>query len=144
MVTVAKKTHGGKRNPPGGRPKGTKLPETLAREKARAAKIAEIGLTAQKVVEEIALVAFQNAQDYVGATGVVKGVHELTREEAAAVKEVQVVRKNVEAGDGHIDTVLTLRLHDKLKALETLADTFGLRKQKAEIQGNFTVSWMGV
>lgn len=135
--------HGGLRQPPGGRPKGTKDPETLVREAARAKRLAEINLSAQAVVDELAVLAFANLQDVFDESGNLKPIHQMTREQAAAIASLEVIKKNAEAGDGKTDVVHKIRVWDRVKSLEILADYFGLFKQQLEHSGKIEIDWKG-
>lgn len=125
--------HGGRRDPVGGRPKGSKSAQTLERERARAERLAEIGLSAQKVVDELAILGFVNLQDFFDESGNLKPIHLLTREQAAALASAEIIKKNAEAGDGHIDVVHKFRVWDKVKSLETLAGYFGILKNNVNV-----------
>ncbi len=89
-------------------------------------------LTADRVLEEMRRVAFVNLQDFFHETGALKGMHELTREQAACVAALEVVIKNVAAGDGQTDLVHKLKLWDKLKSLEMLGKHFKLLDRAGE------------
>jgi terminase small subunit-like protein len=76
--------------------------------------------------------AFPNVQDFYHEDGTLKPMHELTREHGSALAQVEVVLKNVTVGDGHIESVYRIRLHDKLKALEMLAKHLALLTDRVE------------
>lgn len=82
-------------------------------------------ITADRIAEELAQIAFANAGDYFewGPNGItVRDKGELTREQQSAVAEVaQTVTK-----DGGS---IRVKLHDKLAALEKLAKLLGYDKQ---------------
>lgn len=115
----------------GGHPVG-KHPETLAREAARAARLAEIGLTEKAIVDELAILGFSNVADLFDASGNLKPIKDLTREQALTVSSFEVIKKNAEAGDGIVDTIHKARLWDKIKALELLGKAHGIFTEKVE------------
>ncbi len=84
------------------------------------------GLTAQKVLDEIALLGFSNLQDLLDEHGNPKPLQTLTRAQAAAIQSVEWVMKNATAGDGKIDRVLKIKTWDKRGSLELLAKHFAL------------------
>ena len=51
---------------------------------------------------------------------------------------METLVKNAEAGDGHTDTVLKLKLYDRLKALELLAK-YTIQPPAAQVDVNVTV-----
>lgn len=130
-----------KSNRPVGRPKGSKQPKTLAMEAAVVARKEELLVTAHRILDELTTVGLVNAQDYINPDGTWKPIQDLTRAQAACIASVELLRKNVEAGDGHIDTVLKAKFWDKLKALEMLAKHFGLLVEKLEHSGGIEIKW---
>jgi len=133
MAGKGKGEHSAENGKLGGRPEGSKSAKTLERERARAERLKEIGLSAQKVVDELAILGFANLQDFFDESGNLKPIHTLTREQAAALASAEVIKKNAEAGDGHIDVVHKFRVWDKVKSLETLAGYFGILKNSVNV-----------
>jgi hypothetical protein len=127
----------------GGRPKGTLAAKTLAKREAEAKVLQKHALTAQRVLEEIALHSFSNVQDLFDEAGNLKPIHTLTRAQAAAISSFEVIKKNAEAGDGVTDVVHKVRVVDKLKTLELLAKHFALLTEKLDVKGEFTFGWKG-
>lgn len=105
---------------------GSKLATTIAKEAAIKEKLAEVKLTAQRVIDELALHSFANVQDLFDANGNLRPIHELTREQAASIASFEVVKKNMTAGDGQTDTVAKVKVIDKTKTIEMLAKHFAL------------------
>lgn len=128
---------------PVGRPKGTKQPKTLAREKAAAQLQLELIADARRILQELITLGLVNAQDYVNADGTWKSITDLTKAQSACIASVEMLRRNIESGDGHTDTVLKVKFWDKLKALEMLAKHFGLLVEKLEHSGGYTIRWQG-
>lgn len=99
--------------------------QAVAEGKAR--QMAGAELSAARVLEELRRVGYANARDYFhGDDGRLKHPHELTAEQAAAIGGLEVVIKNVAAGDGHTDTVHKVKFWPKVHALELLAKHFAL------------------
>lgn len=109
-----------------GRPVGTKDPETIAREQATAERVVEARLTAQRVLDEIAKHSFSNVQDLFDEAGNLKPIHTLTRDQAACISSLEVIKKNATAGDGQTDIVHKVKVVEKTKSLEMLAKHFAL------------------
>ncbi len=79
-------------------------------------------VTQDKVVKELAKIAFANMKDFVrwGPTGVkVKNSQEVIEEDSAAIAEISQV-------DTQYGTNIKFKLHDKLRALELLGKHLGM------------------
>jgi phage terminase small subunit len=100
----------------------------------KATQIADAGLTAARVLEELRRLAFVNQRDFFHADGRAKHPHELTEAQGACVAQWEVLIKNVAAGDGVTDTIHKFRLWDKPAALNMLAKHFALLVEKIEIK----------
>lgn len=143
MAGKGRGEHSAENGKHGGRPEGSKSAQTLERERARAERLAEIGLSAKAVVDELAILAFANLQDAFDGDGNLKPIHQMTREQAAAIASLEVIKKNAEAGDGKTDVVHKVRVWDRVKSLEILAKHFGLLKEQLEHSGKIEVGWKG-
>ena len=107
------------------------------------AKATEI--TAEKVLREIALVAFQNMADFchVDESGMVQPYPLDTLQDGASrvikkVREKRVIRtvkgtKGRPDGDQILDSTYEFELYDKVKSLELLARHLGLLHDKTEL-----------
>lgn len=109
--------------------------------KGTQAQLAKAELTAQMVKDRLAALAFVDPRKFFNADGTIKPITELDADTAAAVAQFEVIKKNAEAGDGHMDTVHKVRLVDSTKPLQTLADHFGLTVQKLEHSGTIEIKW---
>jgi phage terminase small subunit len=99
----------------------------------KARQLAAADLSAARVLEELRRVAFASARDYFDADGSLKHPHQLTAEQAASVAGLEVVIKNVAAGDGHTDTIHKLKFWPKVHALELLAKHFELLVERVKV-----------
>jgi len=88
---------------------------SAAIEKAVAKQAERTKVTADKVIAEYAKVGFSNVQDFHDSNGAPKAIHELSRDDAAAIKNFEIGK------DG-----LKVTLHDKQKALDSLSKHLGL------------------
>ena len=129
----------------GGMPKGHKTAKVALQEAAEAEAVVELKetlkLTAQRVLEELALHGFSNVQDLFDESGNLKPIHTLTRQQAASIASFEVVKKNVTAGDGLTDIVAKVKVIDKTKVLEMLAKHFALLTEKIEHSGGIDITW---
>lgn len=103
--------------------------------KGQEKQLVKAEITAERVLEELARIAFVSAEELYNADGSVKLIDKMSVAARAAITQLSILKKNVTAGDGQMDTVLNVRLADKLKALELLAKRFGLVKEQVEVTG---------
>lgn len=117
----------------------TGVAEAVAR--AKAERSARIGLTADRVLEELAAVAFARMPDYAewGGTGKQMGLkpsEELTDQQAAAVAHVVETEKYIKTiGDDEqlMSRERSIKLHDKVSALVKLGQHIGMFADKRTI-----------
>lgn len=101
-------------------------------DRALAAQSCRTGVTADRVVRELARVAFANSRDVVNYDdATVKP--EAVRDDTAAVASVRV--KTIPTKDGN-GVEREVKMHDKLKALELLGKRLGLFTDKIEHSGS--------
>ena len=105
-------------------------------EKGRAKRAERTEITADRVVTELAKIAFADPRDLMewGPNGVaLKDCSTLTEEQAAGVAEV------VEGSGG----ALRLKKHDKVKALELLGKHIGMFRDRVEtdVSGGVVLTW---
>jgi phage terminase small subunit len=102
-------------------------------------QLAKVELTADMVKDRLRMLAFQDIRKLFDAQGNLKPLHELDDDAAAMVAGLEVVKKNVAAGDGVVDTVHKVKVVDPVKALEMLAKHYGLLAEKVEHTGGVEV-----
>ncbi len=106
-------------------------------------QLAGAELTAARVLEEMRRVAFSDVRALYKDDGTLRAIHELTPEQSAAIASIEVVHKNLTAGDGQVDTVIKVKAWDKPRSLEMLAKHFGLLTEKVEHSGGLDIRWQG-
>jgi phage terminase small subunit len=94
-----------------------------------AAKIEKAGLSAERVLEEIRRLAFFDIRRLYDASGKLKAIKDLSDDEAAALVSIDIVHEHANGCDDHLETVIRVRLHDKIRALDMLAKHFALLKK---------------
>jgi hypothetical protein len=67
--------------------------------------------------------------------GHIKPIHEWSEADAWAITGFDVVRRNLDGGDGHTDTIVKIKLADRGKYVELAARHHGLLTDKVEVQG---------
>ncbi len=128
----------GGRRPGSGRKPGKTGPQaqTLATRKAvRESR----ELTAQATLEAIRRGSQFDIRRLFDARGNYKPIHTLTAEEAFCIAGVKLVKRNLTAGDGQVDTVLELKIIDRSRYVEMAAKHHGLLTEKIEITGEVTL-----
>lgn len=97
------------------------------------AQLERAELSAARVLEELRRVAFVDVRTFFDEFNNIKPMSELGEDQGSAMSAMEVVIKNVDAGDGHTDTVHKFKLWDKVRALESLAKHFGLLEDSLKI-----------
>jgi phage terminase small subunit len=100
-------------------------------------------VTAQKVIDELARIAFSDLRGLFDEDGNLKPIKDLTADQAAGLASLEVIKKNAQAGDGIVDTIHKLRIWDKTKALDLLARHLGLLREDVQHQGEIILRWAG-
>lgn len=96
-------------------------------------------LAATRVLEELRRLVFSNVQDLFDEQGNLRPIRSLTREQAACIASLEVIKKNAEAGDGHIDVVHKIRVWDKTRTLEMAMKHFALLTDVVKHTGELTL-----
>lgn len=89
-------------------------------------QLQKVGLTAEAVLEAIRRQVQGDVRTLFRPDGTLKPITELTEEEASLIAGFEIIKKNAEAGDGHIDTVHKVRLKDQSRFVEMAAKHFRL------------------
>ena len=90
-------------------------------------------MSGQEILEELTIIGRTDVTAFHGENGQPIPVSKWTPQMGRQVSKLEVVKKNVAAGDGHTDTVLKLSTWDKMKALETLAKYRGIATTKIDL-----------
>jgi len=111
--------------------------------KARQAKQLEtLDFDAARILQEIGRLALADRRSFYREDGTPKAMSELTAAQGAALADVEILVRNVEAGDGRSDMVHKFKLWDKPKALDMLAKHFGILTEKVEHSGGLSITWL--
>lgn len=100
----------------------------------QAKRLQEADLTAERVLEEMRRLAFSDVRCLFDDKGNLKPIKDLTPEESACIASIEVVIKNVAAGDGQTDTVHKVKTWDKTRTLEMLGKHFALLTERQELK----------
>lgn len=109
----------------------------IAELKGKAAEAA--GITAKRVLDELAKIGFANIEDYIRITSdgdPAVDLSKMTRDQAAAVAQISVEDfKDGRGEDARDVRKITFKLHDKRAALVDLGKHLGLFKDQVEVAG---------
>lgn len=103
-------------------------------ESGKAKQLERADLSATRVLEELRRLSFSDLRTLFDAKGNLRPVHELTQEQAACIASLEVVKRNLTAGDGQSDTIIKVRVWDKTRALEMLAKHFALLVERVQVE----------
>lgn len=110
-------------------------------QEAKAKQLEALGVTAQRVLQEMTSLALVDARGFWNADGTLKNISDLTAEQGAALAGFEAIIKNATAGDKKQDLVHKIKFWDKPRSLEMLAKHFGLLTDKVEHSGSIEISW---
>lgn len=114
-------------------------------EKKQGPRLAKLEITAERVLNELALMGFANMRDYMAVDEQGRLTEfdygEMTRDQAAAIQELTIDTTGG-AGDGERKLVLRtkLKLAPKREALELLGRHLKLFTDKLEVSGSVTLA----
>lgn len=108
-----------------------KLEIKSAVEKAMADRSRRTGISQDRVIQELAKIAFVNASDVIDPedASVIAGA---AREDLACIQSVKVKQSNSDKGEM---TEREVKLADKLRALELLGKHLGIWTEKVQVSG---------
>lgn len=98
-------------------------------------------ITPDRVLLELARIAFADVASFFNADNTIKKPHELDEDQRAILAGFEASIQNVAPGDGKQDLIHKFRSYDKVKALEILAKHFGITSEKIEHQGEIKITW---
>ncbi len=82
-----------------------------ARKDSLSSKMSQYDITDERILKEMSVLAFSNAIDYYNDEGCLIPIHELTRDQAAAISEWRIDKNGISV----------FKLYDKRTMLDTLA-----------------------
>lgn len=93
-------------------------------------------------LQEASRIAMSDIREIFAPDGQLKPIHEWPDTIARCVSGAEVVKRNVDSGDGETDDVLKVKLWDKMKALELMFKYHGLLKEQVEHSGKVEYRWL--
>lgn len=119
----------GYKHPDNGRQLLTKTHVAAAIEQGQSQRAARTEITADRVLKEIAKVAFADVRKVFNADGALIKISDLSDEAAACIAGCDLVTMN--KGEGEIEYVAKIKMADKLRALELCGKHLGMFRENA-------------
>lgn len=94
-----------------------------------------------RVFREMARIGFADTSQIFDEQGNIKPIKDWPPSLRRALAGVEVVKRNLTAGDGEIDQVLKVKFWDKPKVLEQMAKILQMFVEKHEHSGGIEISW---
>lgn len=116
---------------------GGGLPRVRAKANGRLADL----IDPDRALREAARIAYSDPRKLFGPDGALLKAKDWSDEVAASIASIEVVKRNVDSGDGKTDDVIKLKVWDKPKSLEMLFKHLGLLKDQVEHTGAIEVRW---
>ena len=95
--------------------------------------ITDAVMSGQEILEELTIIGRTDVTTFHDATGQPIPVSQWTPQMGRQVAKLEIIKRNLTSGDGHVDTVLKLSTWDKMKALEQLAKYRGIATTKIDL-----------
>lgn len=101
--------------------------------RAAAQRLADL-IDPDRALREAARLAYLDIRELFDERGNLRPITDWPAELAAAVRSVDLVKRNISAGDGQTDSVLKVKLWDKPRNLELLFRHLGLLEDRMKVQ----------
>ena len=101
-------------------------------------------LSVDQILWQLGAIAFSNVGDFFDDRGNLRPISSWSPEMGAATQSLEVVRWYEPDGDVwvEVETVVRLKLWNKVKALHLLLKHFGLLKPRLDHSGDVQLSWV--
>ena len=107
--------------------------------KKQAEQSKRLGISADRVMNELAKIGFANITDLANVN-TAKVNLAASRDDTAAIQSVRV--KTIPTNDGKI-VEREIKTHDKIKALENIGRRLGMWNDKLSVDGNISLNFLG-
>lgn len=104
-------------------------------EDATNAHATNLGISAERVLQELARLAFYDPADLFNRDGTVKDIHDIPEDARRAISglEIKLLKKTVDGESTVEATLKKIRLSDKKGSLDSLAKILGMLKERVEV-----------
>lgn len=100
------------------------------------------GITQKRVLEEYAKIAFLDPRKLYTVDGALKPIRELGDEEAGAIASIEILEEKTGEEDVEVvGSTKKVKLHDKVKALDSLGRHLGMFTDKMDVNLTGQVIW---
>jgi len=112
-------------------------------EQKKAQQCTHLGLTRERVLNEIRRLAFSDPGELFNETGELADIRTLSADVRATIASVKVLKTNLVSGDGVRERLHEVKQWDKTKALEMAAKHLGMLDETVKHEGavELVVSW---
>jgi hypothetical protein len=122
---------------------GGGTPKVKAAAAQRVKDMLEDAIDPDRVLREAGRLAYSDIRQLFDGDGNFLPISKWPDDIARAVSSVEVVKKNVAAGDGKVDDVLKVRLWDKTGRIQDLMKHHGQLTERLEHSGALVIAWAG-
>ena len=98
-----------------------------------------LDMTAEETMATIAQGMRYDIRDLFDSQGNYRNIKELTKAQAAMISSCEIILKHAEAGDGHTDRVLKVKVVDRARYVEMAAKHFQLLLETIKLSSSLTI-----
>lgn len=118
---------------------GGRAPQVRNKAAQRVRDMLAEAIDPDRVLREAGRIAYSDIRQLFDEKGKLLPITEWPDDISRAIAQVEVVRGNVDQGDGKFDEVVKFRLWDKVSKLTNLMKYHGQLTEKVEVSGNVNV-----
>ena len=118
---------------------GGAAPQVKAKAAKRLKDMLADAIDPNRVLRESARIAYSDIRRLFDANGRLLPIKQWPEDTARAVAGVEVVKRNIDSGDGQTDDVIKLRLWDKVAKLTNLMKHHGQLTERLELTGAVSI-----
>lgn len=112
---------------------GGRAPQVKAKAEQRIKDMLADAIDPNRVLREVGRLAYSDIGDMFDENGKLLPVKKLPEDIRRAIKSIEVVRGNVDAGDGKFDDLVKVQLHPKGDKLQDLMKHHGQLNEKVDV-----------
>jgi hypothetical protein len=105
-----------------------------------AERIADL-IDPDRALRELAALAYADPGELFDESGNLRPIKDMPKGIRSMIGQIEIVKKNAEAGDGATDIVHKIKMWDKVPALGMLLKHLGLLIERQAVQGVVEIRW---